>query len=80
VSEVKYGGIYYDEEGKKELAKEHILEFFDENVTGTRQDILTYCLDKNISNRTTDRTLRDMVDEEIIEKIRNGMRISYTLK
>jgi len=80
VSEVKYGGIYYDEEGKKELAKEHILEFFDENVTGTRQDILTYCLDKNISNRTTDRTLREMVDEEIIEKIRNGMRISYTLK
>jgi predicted HTH transcriptional regulator len=80
VSEIKWNGEYYDEEGKAELAEELIMGFFDENPTATRKEILQYCTDNAISGRTADRVIRDMVEDGKLEKIRNGMSISYIQK
>lgn len=80
VSQVKYNGEYYDEEGKAELAEEFILEFFEENITGSRQEVLAYCTERGVSQRTVDTVLRQMSGDGKLEKIRKGMSISYIQK
>jgi len=80
VSEIKWNGEYYDEEGKAELAKELIMGFFDENPTTERKELINYCIENGVSQRTADTVIREMVEDNQLEKIRNGMRISYIQK
>ncbi len=80
VSEVKYTGEYYDEQGKKDLASDLILEYFEENVTAQRKDILAFLTDNGVSQRTADEALRDLVSDQKLEKVRDGMCISYIQK
>lgn len=80
VSEVRHNGEYYDQEGQAERAQEIILEYFETTPTAPRQDVLDYCLESGISQRTVDRAITDLVAEGTIEKIRNGQKVSYSLK
>lgn len=80
VAEVKHLGEYYDQEGQAERAQEVILEYFDTTPTALRQDVLDYCLENGLAQRTVDRAISDLVADGTIEKIRDGHKISYSLK
>lgn len=80
VAEVKYGGEYYDEEGKAEQAEELVSQYFDDQPTASRKELLDFLAANGVSQRTTDRVIRDMVNEGRLEKIRSGMNISYIQK
>jgi RecA-family ATPase len=80
ISEVKWNGEYYDEEGKAELAEELISGFFEENPVCERKELLEYCTDNGIGRRVFDKAIVDLIDEGKFEKVRNGMRISYVQK
>lgn len=80
VSEVKYNGEYYNEEGKAELAVDVITDFFVENVTASRKEVLDHCGSNGISQRTADTAVKSMVDEGSLEKVRDGKSVSYVYK
>lgn len=77
VNEVKYLGEYYDEEGKADQAKGIIEDFFAENVTANRKEILDHCADCGVSQRTIETVLKEMVFDKKLEKIRDGKEIKY---
>lgn len=79
VSKVEWKGEYFDEEGKAELAEQAVTDFFEENVTGSRKEVLEYCSGCGASQRTVETVLRDMVDDKKIEKIRDGKEVKYVV-
>ena len=80
VSEVKHNGPYYDEEGKSVLAEDFITEYLTDNTVGSRSDILSHCVDNGISERTAATVLSDLYNKSILEKIKEGHKVSYLLK
>lgn len=80
VSEVKHNGEYYDQEGQAERAGELIEEYLTDNSVGSRQDIIDYCMSNAVSQRTCCSALTTMVNEDILEKIKDGHKVNYMLK
>ena len=80
VSEVRHNGEYYDQEGQSDKAEELITDFLTENITSLRQDIIDYCTENGVGTRTVNTTLSDMVSNNVLEKIRTGQKVSYSLK
>lgn len=80
VAEVKYGGEYYDEEGKAEMAEDLINNYMAEEPVATRKDLLDHLQANGIGQRTADTVIREMTDKGILEKVRQGMSISYIQK
>lgn len=79
VSEVKYTGEYYDEEGKAELAEDLILDFVTENPECNRKELLAYLTDNNIGSRTADKVIKELVDDKKLKKERIGLLLIYTI-
>lgn len=80
VSEVKYNGEYYDQEGQAELAEDLILDFIVDKITVTRQELLSHCSENGVSQRTTDTVIRELVDDNKIEKIKEGKNVKFISK
>ena len=80
VSEVKHNGEYYDQEGQSELAEGFILEYLTENVVASRQDVIDYCVSNGVGQRTVTTVLSSMAMDDQIEKIRDGHKVSFSLK
>jgi RecA-family ATPase len=80
VSEVKYSGEYYDQEGQAELAEEQITDYLSENIVASRQDVIDNCVTNGVGQRTVVSVLAMMAEEGKIEKIRDGHKINLTLK
>lgn len=80
VSKIEYGGEYMDEEGKILEAKEIIESLFSDNVTMTRQDLLSNLMTHSngeISQRSAERAVKQLVENGILEKQRTGREMSY---
>lgn len=80
VSGIKHNGDYYDEEGKIETATTMIEDYLIENITATRQELITFTNENGISVRTFNRAISSLVDDERIEKIRKGKFTNYVCK
>lgn len=80
VSEVKWNGEYYDEEGKAGLAEDAIMEYLEENPVAKRKELIEYCNDRGFGRRVFDKVISALLDGDQLEKIRDGMSINYIQK
>lgn len=80
ISEIKWNGEYYDEEGKAELAEDLILDYIENNPTSMRKDIIDNVSQNGVGERTIVTVLSKMVELGIIIKIKVGKNVSYVCK
>lgn len=80
VAEVKHNGEYFDEEGKLEMAQEYIQEYLEESATGSRKEIIDYCVSKGVSQRTIDTALKEMRESGVLVAQKIGKSLNFLLK
>lgn len=77
VTAVRYEGEVQDEADKITMARDEIEEAFSGEITMLREDLVDICTAKGIASATVGRALKEMVEEKILDVVKNGRKSSY---
>jgi len=80
VTEIKYGGEVMEEADKITIAKEVIEDAFSGEVTLAREELAASCGNNGISSSSLGKALKEMVDDDILEIVKNGRKSNYFWK